>query len=357
MVPHLFVSHSSQDDPFVRDLQQALGDHGVVVWIDSRDLLPGGLLAPDIKKGIDDAAAIAVVVSPDALQSRWVGKEISYAMEVQKQRGRENFPVIPLSLDGTRLGVLENVFGTEPTYIPVSTGAGGAEAAVHPILVALALRKSPDVAHSPQPAASPFEELVLELTHLGFEEKDGARRASAEARLIYEPAAAGQPHVYSNQRWRFVAPIGPIEAEELRWYLEKFAIWPSDYFRDRAHKVEENLVKWGQLLHAAAMPADPTGNVTKAWNRIDAPAGRRFSVYVDAEPEAGAHKRSSKPRRSRHSPARPPVGTAPRWEGFPVSRSQTHAQSGGGCRTPITISKRRSSPRPSGFFWSPRAGG
>jgi hypothetical protein len=44
--------------------------------------------------------------------------------------------------------------------------------------------------------------------------------------------------------WLFVAPLGPIEAEELRWYLEKFAIWPSEYFGNRARKVEENLVKW-----------------------------------------------------------------------------------------------------------------
>ncbi len=121
MVPALFISHSSQDDAFVRELQRALGDQGVSVWIDSRNLLPGGRLAPDITKAIDEASAFAVVVSPSALQSKWVDKEVRYAIKVQKQRGREKFPVIPLSLDGTRLGALEKVFGTEPTYIPVSS--------------------------------------------------------------------------------------------------------------------------------------------------------------------------------------------------------------------------------------------
>jgi len=288
MMPYLFISHSTQDDAFVRELQRTLGDQGVSVWIDSRELLPGGLLAPDVTRAIDEAAAFAVVVSPAALQSRWVGKEIRHAIEVQKQRGREKFPVIPLSLDGTKLGVLEEFFGTQPAYIPVSGGAGGAEAAVHPILVALGRRKPADVAPSPQPGANPLEDLVLELTDLRFEEKDGVRRASAHARLIYEPATPGQPHVRSAERWRLVAPIGPIEAEELRWYLEKFAIWPSDYFRDRARNVEENLVKWGQLLHAAALPANQTANVMKAWNRIDGQVGRRFSVLVDSAPEAGA---------------------------------------------------------------------
>lgn len=34
----LFISHSSKDDTFVRDLQQTLGLHDVDAWIDSRFL-------------------------------------------------------------------------------------------------------------------------------------------------------------------------------------------------------------------------------------------------------------------------------------------------------------------------------
>ncbi len=288
MLPSLFISHATADDAFVRELQRTLADHGVAAWIDSRELLPGGLLEPDITKAIGEAGAFAVVVSPAALQSRWVGKELLYAIELQKERGRENFPIIPLSLDGTRLGVLEQFFGTEPTYIPVATAAGGAEAAVHPILVGMGMRKPADAPRGPQPVANLLEDLVLELSNLRFDESDGLRRASADARLVYEPAAPGQPQVRSAERWRFVAPIGPIEAEELRWYLEKFAIWPSDYFRDRARKVEENFAKWGQLLHAAALPAGQTRNVMNAWSRIDGRADRRFSVLVDVAPEPGA---------------------------------------------------------------------
>jgi len=88
-VSKLFISHSSKDDDFVRALQQSLADHGVTAWIDSRELLPGGLLEPDIAKAIDESAAYTVVVSPASLQSRWVGKELRHALEVQKQRGRE----------------------------------------------------------------------------------------------------------------------------------------------------------------------------------------------------------------------------------------------------------------------------
>jgi tetratricopeptide (TPR) repeat protein len=284
----LFISHSSQDDGFVRELQQALGDLDQDVWIDSRELRGGDPLWPAIQKAIDDASAYAVLISTDALQSKWVGTELRYALDLQKQRGKDAFPVIPLSLNGTQLGVLEEFFGEEPIYIPVSSSAGGIDAALNAILVALGKRLPSDVAAEVQPKAEPLEEVVLELTDLKFHEQDGVRRASAHARLVYEPATPGQPQVHSARGWRFIAPIGPIEAEELRWYLEKYAVWPSEYFGDRARKVEESLVIWGTLLHEAALPVAHTSNVMQAWARIDGHAGRRFSVEVDASLEAGA---------------------------------------------------------------------
>src|SRR2546430_160659 len=217
----LFISHSSQDDAFVRDLRATLADHGQAGWIDSRELRGGDPLWQEIQTAIEEASAYAVVGSPNAFQPDWVGDELAYALKVQEQRGRADYPVIPLSLDGTKLGVFKRLFGCEPVYIPVSSDAGGVEAAMNAILVALGKRAPADVAPTPQPKAELLEELVLELTDLKFNEQDGKRRASARARLVYEPATPGQREVASTQPWRFVSPIGPIEAEELRWYLEK----------------------------------------------------------------------------------------------------------------------------------------
>jgi len=284
----LFFSYSSHDKGFVSELQRALGDLEQDVWIDSRELGGGDPLWSEIRKAIDEASAYAVVVSPDALQSKWVGKELSHALKVQKKRGKDEFPVFPLSLDGTKLGVLEEFFKEEPVYIPVTSDAGGIDAALDAILVALRKRLPADVHVAAQPKAEPLEELVLELGDLRFHEQDGLRRASARARLVYEPATPGQRNVQSEKSWRFVAPIGPIEVEELRWYLEKYAIWPSAYFRDRADKVAKSLVEWGRLLHAAALPTEHAANVMNAWARIDGFAGRRFSVHVDVTLEAGA---------------------------------------------------------------------
>jgi tetratricopeptide (TPR) repeat protein len=284
----LFLSHSSTDDPFVGDLRAALADHGQEGWIDSRQLRGGDPLWPEIEQAIEAATAFAVVVSPAALQSKWVGKELRHALKFREQRGKDQFLVFALALNGTRLGVLEEFFGEEPVYIPLSSDAGGIEAAINPILVALGKRDPADVPALPQPQAEPLEELVLELTDLQFQERDGVRRATARARLIYEAATPGQPKVYSAQSWRLEAPIGPLEAGDLRWYLEQYAIWPSPYFKSRAQQVEAKLVEWGQQLHAVALPLAHTANVMNAWARVGDLAGRRFSVQVDASLEAGA---------------------------------------------------------------------
>src|SRR6185503_14999594 len=187
---NIFISHSSRDDDYVRDLRAALADHGLQVWIDSRELGGGDPLWSEIQKAIEDASGYAVVISPDAFQSKWIAKELRHALAVQDQRGKDKFPVIPLSLNGTKLGVLEEFFNEEPIYIAVTNDAGGVEAALNAILVALGKRLPADMAATAQPKAEPLEELVLELTDLKFHEKDGVRRASARARLVYEPATA-----------------------------------------------------------------------------------------------------------------------------------------------------------------------
>jgi len=172
----LFISHSSKDNDFVRQLHQALGDLQQDVWIDSRELHGGDTLWPEIQKAIGDAAACAVVVSTDALQSKWVGKELRHALDVRNQRGRDKFPVIAILLNGARLGVMEEFFGEEPVYISVSSAPGGIDAALNAILAALGKRLPTDVPAVAQPKAEPLEELVLELTDLKFHEQDGVRR-------------------------------------------------------------------------------------------------------------------------------------------------------------------------------------
>lgn len=153
------------------------------------------------------------------------------------------------------------------------------------------------------------EELVLELSDVGIQDQDGKRRAVAHARLVYYPATPGQPPVASQQTWRLQAPLGLIEAEDLRWYLEKYAIWPGSAFAARKLEIERKLQYWGGLLYqqalqqlvagqdaaptlcptTASMPAlasEATRDVLAAWHALDAGESRRFSICVDGAGEA-----------------------------------------------------------------------
>lgn len=279
----LFISHSSQDDDLVRRLRQGLADLGQDGWIDSRELRGGDPLWPEIEAAIGAAAGLGVIVSTHGLQSKWLGKELKHALKLQAARGSDRFPVIPLAVDGCKLGVLEEFFDAEPIYIPISSAAGGIDAALHAILVALRLRDPSDPAPVIQPPAAPMEELVLELSRLSIHEANGKRRARGSARLVYEPADPDKREVRSPKSWVFEAPLGPIEVEELRWYLETYAVWPSRFDEARVKIIEANLITWGRLLYDAALPADKAASVLQAWAQVGDGAARRFSVHVEPE--------------------------------------------------------------------------
>ena len=60
---HVFISHSSKDDPFVKQLREALEGLGINVWVDSRNLRGGSKLAPEIEAAIEAARQFVVVLS------------------------------------------------------------------------------------------------------------------------------------------------------------------------------------------------------------------------------------------------------------------------------------------------------
>jgi hypothetical protein len=209
--PTVFVSYSTADDGFVRELGRALENLQQPVWIDSREVRGGALLWPEIQAAIGEAGALAVVISPAALQSGWVADELRYAIKLQKKRRKagQDFPVIPLSLDGTRLGFAEKLLDAEPAYIAISTKPGGLDEALRKILEALGLRLPAELPPMDPPSAQPVEELVLELSQPGFAEHDGIRRAKRGL------ACATNPRHRANARCK-APPRGPSPRRSAR---------------------------------------------------------------------------------------------------------------------------------------------
>jgi len=143
-----------------------------------------------------------------------------------------------------------------------------------------------------QTPARPHAELLLQLTTPHWidtpaptdapTQPDNApsfRRVSTRATLIHRPADPQSPATESAP-FDFVTPIGILELEDLRWYLEFFPAWPGTAFRPRANRVESQIQQWGQALYQAAVANAP--EVLATWQN-DPAASRRFSVHVNSQ--------------------------------------------------------------------------
>ncbi len=283
---HIFISHATKDDAFVAQLRQLLESFALTVWADSPNLRGGNKLAPAINQAIEHARQTIVVISPNTVNSPWVRKEISYALEVERQKHGEGYRVIPLMLPGIEPAALNLWFDEEPVGVKVQLTAGGLMEALPAILAALGEQLPGDPQPAEEIATPPVAELVLKLYDAKVETADGKTRAKATATLIYEPADDSR-NIESN-RFFFTAPLGPIEADDLRWYLEAYFRWPLGVFKERANRIEASLPKWGQDLYAAALASQTAQDALQAWLNAADKTERRFSVMVDSEPIEGA---------------------------------------------------------------------
>lgn len=274
--PKVFVSHAHSDAAVVRRLREALEPHGAEVWVDRRELAPGDALDPEIRAALDRATHVIVVLSPEALKSAWVKKEVDYARQTAAGGGLRLVPVMrpPLAPETTSW-----LLGEDLVAIPLGEEPGAFDQAVAEILVALGFDLREDTAEGgPRAELRPLADLVLELAEPEIREEARTRRAAARARLVYHPAEPGERTVESGP-FRFAARLGPIEAEDLAWYLERYAVWPSEHFQERARRVEAQLPEWGRELYRALAPGE-AARVLEAWARSDG-GSRRFSVRVD----------------------------------------------------------------------------
>lgn len=293
MPGHIFISHATRDDDFVKDLRIALETLNLPVWVDSRHLRGGDKLAIEINTAIEKARHVIVVLSPNTVNSPWVRKEISKALAIEKQRHADGYRVIPLLLPGIEPSALGLWFDEEPVGLKVQLTVGGIAEALPQILAALGEKMPDEFQPTKKIDAAPVEELVLKLVDPKIETRDGKLRATATATLVYEPADKASRAVESK-RYTFSAPLGPIEAEDLRWYLESYYLWPTGVFQQRAKAIEARLPQWGQDLYNAALRDPIAAEALQAWRKKADGAQRRFSVLVDSDPPAGADDETRK---------------------------------------------------------------
>ncbi|QQZ29827.1 TIR domain-containing protein [Thiothrix subterranea] len=272
---HIFISHATADDAFVKALRIKLELHGLTVWADSRNLVAGNKLTPEIERAIRDSRHVLAILSPQTINSAWVRKEIIFA----ENNGHN---VIPLMLPGIEPSALVMWFDEEPVGVKIELHPGKLNEAMPRILAALGERLPDDLPTEQTIENKPLAELLLELTEPTLTRNaDGSEQLNARATLTYTPADLSKEREVTSRPFRFTAPIGQIEQDELRWYLEAYYQWPVGLFRKRAQRTEAQLPQWGAKLSAAVLDKPECQAVKAAWHNTRTESERLFSVLVE----------------------------------------------------------------------------
>jgi len=96
-VPSVFLSHSQKDATVAASLHARLKSEGIFSWLDEAELRPGDSLIGKIQAAIAEVDYVAVLLSPAAVASPWVQKEVEVALN-QEISGRR-VKVIPILVE------------------------------------------------------------------------------------------------------------------------------------------------------------------------------------------------------------------------------------------------------------------
>jgi len=82
----VFLSHNSIDKPWVVQLKDDLIRYGLSVWLDKDEIRPGDLFAEALEEALENCRAIALIISPQAMDSGWVKEEYYRALSLSKDK-------------------------------------------------------------------------------------------------------------------------------------------------------------------------------------------------------------------------------------------------------------------------------
>ena len=76
----VFISHAHQDEVFVSKLTKLFQRHGIRYWYSPKHIVGAQQWHDEIGRALDRCDWFLVVLSPDAVQSKWVKHEYFYAL-------------------------------------------------------------------------------------------------------------------------------------------------------------------------------------------------------------------------------------------------------------------------------------
>lgn len=96
-----FLSHSSADKAFIRQLAADLTANGISVWLDEQRIRVGDSIPEKIAQGLAESDFFLIGMSQKSSESAWVQKELNNALMTEVQR--RNVHILPLKLDDTAM--------------------------------------------------------------------------------------------------------------------------------------------------------------------------------------------------------------------------------------------------------------
>jgi hypothetical protein len=81
---YIFISYARKNEEFAKKLSTYLNEIGISTWFDRKDIAAATRWEDEIYKGISNCAAFIIVLSENAIESKWVNKELEYAQKQQK---------------------------------------------------------------------------------------------------------------------------------------------------------------------------------------------------------------------------------------------------------------------------------
>jgi hypothetical protein len=94
----VFISYARANEILAKKVTKALERAGLDVWDAEREILPGDNWAEKIAEGLEESEAMVVLLTPDAINSKMVLREIEYALG-KKSFNKRLIPVLVGSVD------------------------------------------------------------------------------------------------------------------------------------------------------------------------------------------------------------------------------------------------------------------
>ena len=86
--PKVFISAPASDAHLALELTAHLEAAGVDAWNQTMQALPGANVSAELGRALDRAEAVIVLVSPAAMKSPWVRREIQFALGEERFQDR-----------------------------------------------------------------------------------------------------------------------------------------------------------------------------------------------------------------------------------------------------------------------------